>query len=180
MCPPYSAKQRQLKITWSFCRRERLAMEHTAESPKKHKLPLRTLHPGCRPTPPLTCVWDTAGSNERRSSHSRFYACAERRAQFCSVLQWITKDKINFTWSDTVIEQSPPQLYRQSLMIKMYWFYWMFIYHGNMFSPFDNPYIKEWLLYINCIRMFLSFLSSKGFLIEFFDTWTFFHVYESW
>ena len=24
-----------------------------------------------------------------------FYACAERRAQLCSVLQWITKDKIN-------------------------------------------------------------------------------------
>ena len=24
-----------------------------------------------------------------------FYACAERRAQLCSVLQWIRKDKIN-------------------------------------------------------------------------------------
>ena len=123
-------------------------------------------HPGCRPAP-LSPVFELRrGATGVAHRTPRLHACAERRAQFCSVLQGITKDKINFTWSDTVIEQSPPQLYRQSLMVIMYRFYWMFIYQGNMCYPFDNPYMKEWLLYINCSRMFLSFLSSKGFYLS--------------
>ena len=97
-------------------------------------------------SPGLTCVWATSASRGSWWCSPPFcHACAPDVRHFYTnpVLQWIKKRKTIVSWSDTVTRQPSLQLHRQSLMVIMHWFHWMFICHIIMFNPFDNSFLKE-------------------------------------